>query len=59
MCQKSCIDCEHAVFLDYGGLCVRPAYGVQVYEDGKPAKAIPVRVRVARVIPVVEGEGRN
>lgn len=60
MCEGCCIDCEHAVFLDdrqfNGGLSIKPANGVQVYEDGKRAKVIPVRVRVARIIPIVEDE---
>ncbi len=60
MCERCCLDCEYAVFHNdrqfNGGLSIKPADGVRVYEDGRPAKATPVRVRVARVLPVVEEE---
>lgn len=61
MCEQSCVDCEHAVFHEHdrqfnGGLSIKPADGVQVYEDGRPAKVVPVRIRVTRVLPVVEGK---
>lgn len=63
MCERSCDGCEHAVFLDdaefNGGLRIKPADGVQVYQDGERAKVIPVRVRVARVVPVMEDEGSD
>ncbi len=64
MYERCCIDCEHAVFLEHDrqfkdGLSIKPADGMQIYKDGKPAKTIPVRDRVVRVIPVVEGEGSD
>lgn len=62
MCQGSCASCEHAVFPEHdrrlnGGLSIKPADGVRVYGDGRPAKAVLVKLRVTRALSVVGGEG--
>ena len=51
MCERCCNGCEHAV-------SIKPADNVQVYADGKPAKVIPVRLRIARTRAIIEGEER-
>lgn len=63
MCEQSCMDCEHAVFLEHdgqhnGGLSIKPADGVKVYKDGRLAIMIPMRLKVARVLPVEAGEAQ-
>jgi hypothetical protein len=60
MCQKSCEDCDYAVFHGHdrtnvnGVIRIKPVANVKVFENGKPAKTIQVSLSVMRIIPVVE-----
>ena len=50
MCGRCCRDCEHSIG-------IKPADNVEIYQDGKLAKAVPVRVRLTRV-KAIEEDGR-